>query len=183
MKGPQDIRREKEYNLLPDKLERNADDFDHDAKYLRQISALKEENDFLRSLSNRVQIELKEYQIRFPQLLVESNDHANMDDTCNLTPNGGDLPNCNLAPWSSSSKYVSPLLVAYDAKIKELNHQIKTYQEKALQIKKESDALIKRNQDLQNELETKVVSLYQKLKIHNSFNNINGIDDDDDDCG
>eukprot|EP01083_Nonionella_stella_P228474 809649_1 len=115
MKGPQDIRREKEYNLTTDNSHRNNNEFDNGSKYLRQIDALKEENDFLRNLSNRLQTELKEYQIRFPQLLIEDkNNHK-------VTPNDNTI----MPPWISSSKYMSPLLIAYDSQIKELQEQKK----------------------------------------------------------
>merc|ERR1712129_252170 len=51
--------------------------------------------------------------------------------------------------------------------IRELSEEIKGYQQNALQIKKESDALIAKNQELETELQTKLVSLYKKLKIKN----------------
>ena len=140
MKGPQDIRREKEYNLVPDKSHRNESEFDNDSKYFRQINALKEENEFLRGLSNRLQTELKEYQIRFPQLLVDDGNNNKENDMMldssqtMITPNGDNLnlTNTDLAPWISSSKYMQPLLIAYDARIKELNEQINNYQQNAL---------------------------------------------------
>merc|ERR1712129_401111 len=161
MKGPQDFRREKEYNLIPDAAHR-SNDFDNDNKFLRQIASLKEENEFLRSLANRTQIELKEYQLRFPQLLLD--DKENQE-----TPKGDlhSLVDTEIAPWVSSSKYMSPLLVAYDGRIRELSEEIKGYQQNALQIRKESDALIAKNQELETELQTKLVSLYKKLKIKN----------------
>ena len=70
-----------------------------------------------------------------------------------------------MPPWLSSSAYLSPLLTAYDSRIKELMRRIEQFQSKSLEISAESDALMERNKALENELETKMVSLHQKLRI------------------
>jgi len=176
MKGPQELRREKEYNLT-ESVDRTGAEFDGDNKYLHQIDAFKEENQFLRGLCNRLQTELKEYQIRFPVLLVDE-EAANETKSSQLfgTADVTDTAvldiaavhsSVELAPWTSSSKYMSPLLVAYDARINQLKQQIADYQQSALQVKKESDLLIQRNIDLEEELETKLVALYKRLRIQN----------------
>jgi len=157
--------------LVPDEDQRNVDEFDAGTKHLRAISTLSDENQFLRSLSTRLEAELKEYQIRFPQLLAENVDNANVLNPNTETPLGPNdatnLQHTDLAPWMSSSKYMSPLLMAYDCRIRELQEQIALFQTESMEIKKESEALIRRNSELEQELETKMVSLHQKLKIKN----------------
>ncbi len=65
---------------------------------------------------------------------------------------------------------MSPLLTAYDLQIKQLKEQIKIYKQNILEIKNESNKLIKRNEELENELETKIVSLYNNNNGFNDFN-------------
>jgi len=136
-----------------------------------QITALKDENTFQRSLANRLQTELKEYQIRFPSLSADLDQQSKPHDTLTNATQGGPTASglghdaAEMPPWLSSSTYLSPLLIAYDSRIKELTQRIEQFQSKSLEITAESEALMDRNKALENELESKMVSLHQKLRI------------------
>lgn len=87
---------------------------------VRENSMLKEENDFLKGLVARYEAELKIYQLKHPDLATSIAQHP---ESIQLSSAADvDL----LPPWVLESRYMSPLLIAYESRIKELtdkNHE------------------------------------------------------------
>lgn len=120
MKGPQELRSAQDDGLtLVQTI--NTDEFDNEDKYQREIAALKHENDYLRSYASKLETEMRIYQTRLPELSSKYKDEIESIEEKSAIIQ--DLP-----PWVASSKYMSPLLVAYENRIKELTQQITTCQ-------------------------------------------------------
>lgn len=81
----------------------------------RQIALLTEERDFLRKYVSRCEHELKAYQLQYPDLVRGRTGQAGEAEISEMGGGIDDLP-----PWIGQAKYMSPLLVAYEARIEEL---------------------------------------------------------------
>ena len=120
MKGPQELRRAQD-DGLPVTNHIATDEFDNDDKYQREIASLKHENEYLRSYASKLETEMRIYQSRLPELSSKYKDEIESIEEKSAIIQ--DLP-----PWAASSKYMSPLLVAYENRIKELTQQVNSYQ-------------------------------------------------------
>lgn len=90
-----------------------------DREVARQIAMLTEERDFLRKYVSRCEHELKAYQLQYPDLVGgHTAGGANSGDILNELSGGTGIE--ELPPWIGQAKYMSPLLVAYEARIEEL---------------------------------------------------------------
>lgn len=90
----------------------------NDTEVARQIALLKEERDFLRKYVTRCEQELKAYQLQYPELVRGAVGGAGGDLLNDLGAGAEELP-----PWVGQAKYMSPLLVAYEARIEELTEK------------------------------------------------------------
>jgi len=75
----------------------------------------------------------------------------------------GDLENDSMPPWQLNAKYMSPLLVAYDNKIKDAANEIKRLKEEGAQMEKEVKHLVLDNQELTNKLKSEYQNIFQHI--------------------
>lgn len=76
----------------------------------------------------------------------------------------GMLAESDLPPWISHSRYVSPLLVAYEARIVELEGCTKTAQNELITLQENASSLLKQNESLQFQLENKMEAVIRRLE-------------------
>lgn len=91
--------------------------------------------------------QLKAYQVKLPGLEVPSD------------PTIEDVP-----PWITNSTYMSPLLKAYEDRVKELEDQVKAYEADQTNIKKKVKELMEENANLREKLKFKMLALSDKSK-------------------
>ncbi|ETO13681.1 putative surface protein [Reticulomyxa filosa] len=180
MKGPQDFRSEQEHIFVPSQAERNVDAFDLEVKYGQQIQALKEQNEYLRSYGikyliypfkkkkrkNKIESELGIFQARYPEVLsdIQQRVQPSNNNEPNTYMNGMETIH-EMPPWIASSKYMSPLLVAYDNRIDELKQQIQQFQNDTLELRKDCEALAQRNTLLERQIKDKIEAATEKLNV------------------
>ncbi|NWT75797.1 CEP89 protein, partial [Prunella himalayana] len=118
----------------------------------QQAQELVDENDALKTVVHRLNVELSRYQTKFRSLSQEEN--AKLKSL----PMEGPQP-----PWLLDMKYLSPLLLAYEDRIREkedfiLEHEAKFYmksfvfQEDMKNFKTRVEELVKENEDLHEQL-------------------------------
>ncbi|NXG56220.1 CEP89 protein, partial [Hemiprocne comata] len=118
----------------------------------QQAQELVDENDALKMTVHRLNVELSRYQTKFRPLFQE--EHLKL----NSLPMKGPPP-----PWLLDMKYLSPLLLAYEDRIREkealnLEHEAKFYvesfvfQEDMKNFKVRVEELVKENEDLHEQL-------------------------------
>lgn len=84
------------------------------------MALLTEERDFLRKYVSRCEAELKAAQLQYPDL-VKGHTAAAAGESDLLNELAGTVE--ELPPWIGQAKYMSPLLVAYEARIEELTEK------------------------------------------------------------
>ncbi|XP_037372267.1 centrosomal protein of 89 kDa isoform X2 [Talpa occidentalis] len=110
--------------------------------YLRkQAQQLVDENDELKMTVHRLNVELSRYQTKFRHLSKE--ECLNMDGL----PSKGPTP-----PWLLDMKYLSPLLLAYEDRMKEKDELNATLQEEMRMFKMRVQEVVKENEELHQEL-------------------------------
>jgi hypothetical protein len=143
-------------------------DLRDDRTLLNENSELKHQNEFMRSLGMphlsvltsrnwrcliilllfspvaRLQEFLKLYQARYPELQISESSVNALDD-------GGDQP-----PWITHSRYLSPLLVAYEARLKELDIANQAANDECLRLQSAVTQLSSQNEQLQSQMEQQV---------------------------
>ncbi|RLV97389.1 hypothetical protein DV515_00011822 [Chloebia gouldiae] len=141
----------------------------------QQAQELVDENDALKTVVHRLNVELSRYQTKFRSLSQEEN--AKLKSF----PMEGPQP-----PWLLDMKYLSPLLLAYEDRIREkedfiLEHEAKfdmksfVFQEDMKNFKARVEELVKENEDLHEQLnnfvtptEWQVTLLEINFKVKNS---------------
>ena len=109
------------------------------------VTRIKEENLYLRQYTLRCEALLDLYHSKMPEV------KANAEP---VAISATDLP-----PWITNARYAQPLLVAYEARIKELAEKSSGDAENLAAVRAELDKLYKRNQALEDELEQGVKKL------------------------
>ncbi|XP_031570331.1 trichohyalin-like [Actinia tenebrosa] len=103
----------------------------------QQIKELQEENKVLRETVHRVNVELSRYQTKYRQATAE-------DFPVMLSKTKAKEP----SPWLVNTKFLAPLFLAYDDRLKEREDVIKTYDEELASFKARLMEIVKENQDL-----------------------------------
>ncbi|XP_011370157.1 centrosomal protein of 89 kDa isoform X1 [Pteropus vampyrus] len=110
--------------------------------YLRkQAQELVDENDGLKMTVHRLNVELSRYQTKFRPLSKEES--INIDGL----PSQGPVP-----PWLLDVKYLSPLLLAYEDRMKEKDELNATLQEEMRVFRMRVQEVVKENEDLHQQL-------------------------------
>ncbi|XP_044112197.1 centrosomal protein of 89 kDa isoform X2 [Neovison vison] len=110
--------------------------------YLRkQAQELVDENDALKMTVHRLNVELSRYQTKFR--------HLSKEETLNIDglPSKGPAP-----PWLLDIKYLSPLLLAYEDRMKEKDELNATLQEEMRMFRVRVQEVVKENEELHREL-------------------------------
>jgi len=130
----------------------------------KQMALLTEERDFLRKYVSRCESELRAYQLAYPEL-ARSGDAASSDVGAELGGGVEELP-----PWISQAKYMSPLLVAYEARIDELTTQNQQHLAEVAHLKQEYDKMAERNRKAETELENNIKQLLSHMDAQKGRN-------------
>uniref|UniRef100_A0A671E9H8 Centrosomal protein 89 n=1 Tax=Rhinolophus ferrumequinum TaxID=59479 RepID=A0A671E9H8_RHIFE len=110
--------------------------------YLRkQAQELVDENDGLKTTVHRLNVELSRYQTKFSDLSKEES--VNIEGL----PSKGPIP-----PWLLDIKYLSPLLLAYEDRMKEKDELIATLQEEMRIFRMRVQEVVKENEELHQQL-------------------------------
>ncbi|EPQ05389.1 Centrosomal protein of 89 kDa [Myotis brandtii] len=110
--------------------------------YLRkQAQELVDENDGLKMTVHRLNVELSRYQTKFRHLSKEES------ITIEGLPSKGPIP-----PWLLDVKYLSPLLLAYEDRMKEKDELISTLQEEMRTFRIRVQEVVKENKELHQQL-------------------------------
>ncbi|XP_061863643.1 centrosomal protein of 89 kDa isoform X2 [Colius striatus] len=107
----------------------------------QQAQELVDENDALKMTVHRLNVELSRYQTKFRPLSEE--EHLKVKGL----PMKGPPP-----PWLLDMKYLSPLLLAYEDRIREKEVLILEYEEEMKNFKARVEELVKENEDLHNQV-------------------------------
>uniref|UniRef100_G1PMF8 Centrosomal protein 89 n=1 Tax=Myotis lucifugus TaxID=59463 RepID=G1PMF8_MYOLU len=110
--------------------------------YLRkQAQELVDENDGLKMTVHRLNVELSRYQTKFR--------HLSKEESINIEglPSKGPIP-----PWLLDIKYLSPLLLAYEDRMKEKDELISTLQEEMRMFRIRVQEVVKENKELHQQL-------------------------------
>ncbi|XP_053808924.1 centrosomal protein of 89 kDa isoform X2 [Vidua chalybeata] len=107
----------------------------------QQAQELVDENDALKMVVHRLNVELSRYQTKFRSLSQEEN--AKLKSL----PMEGPRP-----PWLVDMKYLSPLLLAYEDRIREKEDFILEHEEDMKNFKARVEELVKENEDLHEQL-------------------------------
>ncbi|XP_035399116.1 centrosomal protein of 89 kDa isoform X2 [Cygnus atratus] len=107
----------------------------------QQAQELVDENDALKMTVHRLNVELSRYQTKFRPLLQE--EHLKIRSL----PMKGPPP-----PWLLDMKYLSPLLLAYEDRIREKEDLSLAYEEDMKNFKVQVEELVKENEDLHEQL-------------------------------
>lgn len=110
--------------------------------YLRkQAQELVDENDGLKTTVHRLNVELSRYQTKFS--------HLSKEESINIEglPSKGPIP-----PWLLDTKYLSPLLLAYEDRMKEKDELIATLQEEMRIFRMRVQEVVKENEELHQQL-------------------------------
>ncbi|XP_077642401.1 centrosomal protein of 89 kDa-like isoform X6 [Lonchura striata] len=107
----------------------------------QQAQELVDENDALKMVVHRLNVELSRYQTKFRSLSQEEN--AKLKSF----PMEGPPP-----PWLLDMKYLSPLLLAYEDRIREKEDFILEHEEDMKNFKARVEELVKENEDLHEQL-------------------------------
>ncbi|KAM4894691.1 centrosomal protein of 89 kDa isoform 2-T2 [Sylvia borin] len=107
----------------------------------QQAQELVDENDALKTMVHRLNVELSRYQTKFRSLSQEENLKLKS------LPMKGPRP-----PWLLDMKYLSPLLLAYEDRIREKEDFILEHQEDMKNFKARVEELVKENEDLHEQL-------------------------------
>ena len=107
---------------------------------------------------SRCEHELKAYQLQYPAL-VGGHAASGVAGSQNelLSELSGSIE--ELPPWIGQAKYMSPLLVAYEARIEELTEKNQEQLHDFAQLKAQYDELFKRNNEAEAELESNIKNL------------------------
>eukprot|EP00742_Colponemidia_sp_Colp-10_P007456 GILJ01008031.1.p1 GENE.GILJ01008031.1~~GILJ01008031.1.p1 ORF type:complete len:794 (-),score=180.63 GILJ01008031.1:59-2395(-) len=114
---------------------------------LQQISQLRRENEYLRDYATRSTKELGRFQAALPDV-GQREVHGDDEEP--------------LPPWVVNSQYVSPLLLAYDQRISELEQQNSKYQDELQMWQDEVKRVVDQNEQLQAELAQNVQQLLKR---------------------
>ncbi|KAK5874497.1 hypothetical protein PBY51_019437 [Eleginops maclovinus] len=118
---------------------------------LRQhAQELVDENDALKMTVHRLNVELSRYQTQFRPLSKQESSRISG------LPKTGSPP-----PWLLDMKYLSPLLLAYDDRMKEKDALLQTTEEDVKSLRVHMEEVIKENERLHNEI-TKIGRVSQK---------------------
>lgn len=107
----------------------------------QQAQELVDENDALKMTVHRLNVELSRYQTKFRPLLQEE------QLKIKSLPMKGPPP-----PWLLDMKYLSPLLLAYEDRIREKEDLSLAYEEDMKNFKVQVEELVKENEDLHKQL-------------------------------
>ncbi|XP_066205764.1 centrosomal protein of 89 kDa isoform X4 [Saccopteryx leptura] len=107
----------------------------------KQAQELVDENDGLKVIIHHLNVELSRYQTKFRHLSKEES-----IDTEGL-PSKGPIP-----PWLLDMKYLSPLLLAYEDRMKEKDELIATFQEEMRTFRIRVQEVVKENEELHQQL-------------------------------
>ncbi|XP_035192370.1 centrosomal protein of 89 kDa [Oxyura jamaicensis] len=107
----------------------------------QQAQELVDENDALKMTVHRLNVELSRYQTKFRPLLQD--EHLKIKGL----PVKGPPP-----PWLLDMKYLSPLLLAYEDRIREKEDLSLAYEEDMKNFKVQVEELVKENEDLHEQL-------------------------------
>ena len=110
---------------------------------------------------------LKVYQTRYPECQINEG----------MVQGVGLLGEAELPPWISNSKYANPLLVAYEARIVELENACKMSSDELKQLKETARGLAKQNETLQKQLEAKMEGLIKRLESPQTVAVLSGAND------
>ncbi|XP_008512277.1 centrosomal protein of 89 kDa isoform X1 [Equus przewalskii] len=107
----------------------------------KQAQELVDENDELKMTVHRLNVELSRYQTKFR--------HLSKEESLNIEglPSKGPTP-----PWLLDMKYLSPLLLAYEDRMKEKDELNATLQEEMRMFRMRVQEVVKENEDLHQEL-------------------------------
>ncbi|XP_059712958.1 centrosomal protein of 89 kDa isoform X5 [Haemorhous mexicanus] len=128
-------------NLIHDKPPPSPGEATELLSLRQQAQELVDENDALKTVVHRLNVELSRYQTKFRSLSQEEN--AKLKSL----PMEGPQP-----PWLLDMKYLSPLLLAYEDRIREKEDFILEHQEDMKNFKARVEELVKENEDLHGQL-------------------------------
>ncbi|XP_048253496.1 centrosomal protein of 89 kDa-like isoform X2 [Haliotis rufescens] len=106
--------------------------------FRKQIEEMKEENEVLKQSVHKLNIELSQ-----KQAVNDASRLASQSREFSGLPNRGPIPS-----WLINKKYLAPLFIAYDARLKEKDDVIRQYQEELQSLKRRAEDIVKENQKL-----------------------------------
>jgi len=107
-----------------------------------QLSRLKTTVEHLQQLVQRQEIVINDYQIKFPSASVASVGNRDEERSSSI----------GLAPWVSDPLAMSPLLIAYDERIAELQTSNTVMSEQVHKLKTSNDEFVEENTSLRSDL-------------------------------
>jgi hypothetical protein len=116
---------------------------------VRENAILKEENKSLQEQVRRCQAEMKIYQTKYPGLRMPALTDLDLGD--------------ELPPWISQSRFMSPLLVAYEKRIQDLTKRNLEQQKELGGLRLETKKNLLRNEQLERDLQKHVGSVVQQF--------------------
>jgi hypothetical protein len=132
--------------------------------FVHEMSTLREENEHLRMYVSKCEQVIKAYQLENPDLArhLSNNSALSDQDSDNSEENSSDLP-----PWITNSKFMSPLLIAYEQRIQDLVDKNNEMQAALLVYKTETESLVARNKQTETELQQYVKQLLAQMERGN----------------
>ncbi|XP_028392179.1 centrosomal protein of 89 kDa-like [Dendronephthya gigantea] len=116
-----------------------------------QIEELKRENVFLKDSVHRLSVELGRYQAKYRPLSPQEVDQ--------MFVNEGNLPE-----WLVNKKFVAPLMLAYDDRIKENQAIIQTYEEQLKNFKERLHKIMDENVKLEEKFRNSESKMHDELE-------------------
>ncbi|XP_069854659.1 centrosomal protein of 89 kDa isoform X2 [Dipodomys merriami] len=120
----------------------------------KHIEELEHENDQLKIIAHRLNVELSRYQTKFRHLSEEESSHVA------ALPANGPTP-----PWLVDIKYLSPLLLAYEDRMNEKDQLNATLEEEMRAFRMRVQQVVEENEGLHRVIKNTVVSVVERQQL------------------
>ncbi|XP_042523769.1 centrosomal protein of 89 kDa isoform X1 [Dipodomys spectabilis] len=120
----------------------------------KHIEELEHENDQLKIIAHRLNVELSRYQTKFRHLSEEESSHVG------ALPANGPTP-----PWLVDIKYLSPLLLAYEDRMNEKDQLSATLEEEMRAFRMRVQQVVEENEGLHRVIKSTVVSAVERQQL------------------
>jgi chromosome segregation ATPase len=159
---PRDIifessRQERDFDLVAPQKRKSikADEIGTVSDQKEELNSLKQTIDVLKDEIHRLNVELNLYQMKYPPLMEEDK-NPNINKSDSLLHEDDPVP-----PWFTNTRQLSPLFLAYDERLKDLNDEINQWKQEYVNSQNKAKLLLQENEQLRQQIKR---SLEDKIR-------------------